>query len=306
MPALLDVENLSVGTRKRMLLCDVSLRVEEGEVWGIVGASGAGKSILARSISALLPRGVAVAEGRILYRGEDWLGMKETEKVSIRGSGIGYLVQNTSSGLDPVYTVEQQMTEALLSNGAADSRGDAVRISISWLKKVGLRDVSRVLSSYPHTLSGGMAQRVYLAMVFMLKPKLVIADEFSSGLDSTTEKKMMSLLLKVAENSGMIMITHNIFLLGGITDKTAVMNGGMIVESGPTEKILETPLHGYSQVLLKARHQEGRSLFRKLNGRADCRGCPFAERCGEPMEQCFTKIPDVREVDGRKVRCHRY
>ncbi len=306
MPVLLDVKNLFVKTWKRMLLCDVSLRVEEGEVWGIVGASGAGKSMLARSIAGLLPRNVTVAGGRILYRGIDWLGMKEFERVLVRGSGIGYLVQNTSSGLDPVYTVEQQMVETLLANRGAASYREAVQISAFWLEKVGLREVSRVLSSYPYSLSGGMAQRVYLAMVFMLKPKLVIADEFSNGLDSTTKKEMMSLLLKVAENSGMIMITHNIFLLSGITHRMAVMNGGIIVESGPTGKILETPLHGYSQVLLKARHHENSIEFRKPECQSDCCGCPFAERCSDVMERCFTELPDLRDVDGRKVRCHRY
>ena len=137
------------------------------------------------------------------------------------------------------------MVETLLANDCSVSREEAVDIAADWLEKVGLAPVGRVLSSYPHSLSGGMAQRVYLAMVFMLNPALVIADEFSSGLDSTTEKEMLGLLFQVAADSSLLMITHNILLLEGLTDKLAVMNGGVIVEAGATELILKKPLQGY-------------------------------------------------------------
>ncbi len=306
MAALLNVENLSVAAHGRQILHEISLDIEEGEYWGLVGASGAGKSMLARSIAGLLPRGVVVKDGRILYRGADWLKMKEAERQRVRGGGIGYLVQNTASGLDPVYTVEQQMVETLLANNCADSKEDAIEISASWLKKVGFSETQRILASYPHSLSGGMAQRVYLAMVFMLNPDLVIADEFSSGLDSTTEKEMLGLLFQVVGNSSLLMITHNILLLEGLTDKLAVMIGGMIVEAGKTEEILRMPLHGYSKALLSAGN-DGISIAPQILGVAeDVCCCPFFRRCDAPEKDCFDKLPPITDVEGRKVRCHRY
>lgn len=303
MSVLLKVENLSVAIQDRHILQDVSMEIEDGETWGLVGASGAGKSMLARSMIGLLPLGISVKEGRVLYRGMEWLKMKESARREVRGVGIGYLVQNTASGLDPVYTVQQQMVETLLANDCADSQAAAVDVAADWLEKVGLAPAGRILSSYPHSLSGGMAQRVYLAMVFMLNPALVIADEFSSGLDSTTEKEMLGLLFRVAANSSLLMITHNILLLEGLTDKLAVMNGGVIVEAGPTERILKKPLHPYSQVLLGA----GDYLDSIAVGAsaAFC-GCPFLSRCNSPVEECVSQLPQVREVEGRKVRCHRY
>lgn len=306
MPSLLRVENLSVGTPNRPVLRDISLEIKEGETWGFVGASGAGKSMLARAIAGLLPRGMSVRKGQILYRGEDWLKMKESARRRIRGRGIGFLVQNTASGLDPVYTVEQQMVETLLANSCADSKQDAIDISAAWLERVGFDRVRRILSSYPHALSGGMAQRVYLAMVFMLRPKLVIADEFSTGLDSTTEKDMMGLLFQVAEDSSLLMITHNILLLAGVTQKLAVMNGGFIVEEGPTEQILERPLHGYSEALLNAGKQIDSIQAVGLGVSENPIGCFFCQRCVRSEEICASRVPEIREVEGRKVRCHRY
>jgi len=151
-----------------------------------------------------------------------------------------------------------------------------------------------------------MAQRVYLAMVFMLRPKLVIADEFSTGLDSTTEKDMMGLLFQVAEDSSLLMITHNILLLAGVTEKLAVMNGGFIVEEGPTEKILERPLHGYSEALLSAGNRIDSVAVRGLGTSDNINGCVFCQRCVRSEEICASRVPEIREVEGRKVRCHRY
>ncbi|NOY23020.1 MAG: ABC transporter ATP-binding protein [Acidobacteria bacterium] len=306
MSALLKVENLSVTVQNRPILYDVSLEMEKGETWGLVGASGAGKSMLARSITGLLPRGISVTGGQILYNGLDWLKTKELVRRRIRGNGIGYLVQNTASGLDPVYTVQQQMVETLLANDCADSQEEAIEVSADWLGKVGFIEVRRILSSYPHSLSGGMVQRVYLAMVFMLNPELVIADEFSTGLDSTTEKEMLGLLFQVAEKSSLLMITHNILLLGGLTDKMAVMNGGVIVESGPTELILKKPLHAYSQALLGAGDNMDPIAVQEFGVSVVSCGCPFFSRCDSPWEECAAQLPHVREVEGRKVRCHRY
>jgi peptide/nickel transport system ATP-binding protein len=306
MPPLLQVRNLSVATQKRLILQDLSLEIEDGETWGLVGSSGAGKSILARSIAGLLPRGISVRNGHIFYRGTDWLKMNESERRRIRGNGIGFLVQNTASGLDPVYTVEQQMVETLLANDCADSKEEAIDISADWLRKVGFDRIQRILSSYPHSLSGGMAQRVYLAIVFMLKPKLVIADEFSTGLDSTSEKEMLGLLFQIAKGSSLLMITHNILLLDGLTEKLAVMNGGVIVEAGPTERILENPLHGYSQALLQAGGPRDSIVPRGLSTSESFCGCVFSKRCDHSQEECASQLPEIREVDGRKVRCHRY
>ncbi len=305
MSVLLKVENLSVAVQNKPVLYDVSLEMEKGETWGLVGASGAGKSMLARSITGLLPRGISVTGGRILYKGLDWLKTRESVRRRVRGNGIGYLVQNTASGLDPVYTVQQQMVETLLANNCADSQEEAIEVSAGWLGKVGFTEVRRILSSYPHFLSGGMAQRVYLAMVFMLNPELVIADEFSTGLDSTTTKEMLGLLFQVAKNSSLLMITHNILLLDGLTDKLAVMNGGVIVESGPTELILNKPLHAYSQTLLGAGNNIDPIVVRDGAPDVSC-GCPFSSRCDSPEKECAAQLPHVRELEGRKVRCHRY
>ncbi len=306
MPPLLQVENLSVETRFQPILRDVSLEIAKGETWGVVGASGAGKSMLARSITGLFPRGVLLKGGRVLYHGRDLLEMKESDRRRLRGTEIGFLVQNTASGLDPVYTVGRQMAETLIVNQQAESRAEALEKSADWLKKVGFSSPERILASYPHFLSGGMAQRVYLAMVFMLNPELVIADEFSTGMDATTEKEMLGLLFQAVGDSSLMMITHNILLLGGLTDKTAVMIGGVVVEAGPTKQVLEEPLHGYSQALLGMDTTVSSRDAGQLGMRDNCLGCPFANRCDDPPEECFSRLPEVKEIDGRRVRCHRY
>ncbi len=307
MATLLSVENLVVSVHGHEILRDVSLDVVSGETWGIVGASGAGKSMLARSIVALLPRGVSVKGGRVLYRGQDWLALKESERCRIRGNKIGFLVQNTASGLDPVYSVGAQMTETLIANGCAQSKDEAMKISADWLGRMGFSDVDRILSDYPHALSGGMAQRVYLAMVLMLNPELVIADEFSTGLDSTTEKEMLGLLFQVTEKSSLLLITHDIRLLAGLTDKLAVMIAGLVVEAGPTEKILLNPLHGYSEALLRPEWRSDPGLLTgKFTPSGGMTGCPFCHRCKDVRELCFSRVPEPREIDGRMVRCHRY
>ena len=306
MANLLTVENLFVSGRNGEILHDISLDIGQGEAWGIVGASGAGKSMLARAIVALLPRGIFVKSGRILYRGQDWLALKEAEKCRIRGNRIGFLVQNTASGLDPVYPVGAQMMETLLANNCARSIDDALDISSKWLGRMGFGQVERILSAYPHSLSGGMAQRVYLAMVLMLNPEIVIADEFSTGLDSATGKDMLSVLCQATAESALVMITHDIRLLDGLTDKLAVMIGGMIVEAGPTERILQNPLHGYSEALLHG----GYSTPISHGGGPACSGqisaCPFCNRCTDVRDACFSRIPEPREIDGRVLRCHRY
>ncbi len=252
---LLEIKNLSIsffdGKAEVKAVDDISLVIEEGETMAIVGESGSGKSVTALSLTRLIPSPPAKSLGGvILFRGHDVLKMNERELQDLRGGRIAYVFQEPSTSLNPVYTVRSQIAEAieLHRKDVADVDGEIVRL----LELVGIRDPQQRMRDYPHQLSGGMQQRVMIAMALACKPDLLVADEPTTALDVTIQAQIIDLLKDLKRKLGMaiLLITHNFAIIQGIAENVAVMYQGKIVEKGPAERILRNPEHPYTQALI--------------------------------------------------------
>jgi peptide/nickel transport system ATP-binding protein len=235
------------------ILRRVSLSVETGEVHGLVGESGAGKSTIAKAILGIVPAQVKITGGRILFEGRDLLALPANELRAILGRDITLVPQDPSTALNPSRRIDAQMTDGLrlkrgLSKKAARLRARAL------LAEVQIRDPERVLSSYPHQLSGGMRQRVLIAAAFALEPKLVIADEPTTALDVTVQKQILRLIRALQERHGtsVLFVSHDLGVVAQICDRVSVLYMGKVVEQGGTADILQNPQHPYTQALLAA------------------------------------------------------
>lgn len=265
----------------------------------VVGESGCGKSVLGQAILGILPSYVKTS-GEVNFMGHNLL---EALPENFYGGIMGVVPQNPSESLNPIRTVKKQMLDAL---GRTDEA--ALDLLIEKLAFFGLNDFERVLSSYPHELSGGMQQRVLCAMAFLKSPKWILADEPTKGLDEVTASVVYENLAKIkaAKNCGMIMITHDITLARTICDKAAVMYAGELLEYG--DEVFSSPKHPYTKAFVAALPENG---FVPLEGMApsprdNVSGCKFASRCSSCMQRCRTQRPDEYEVDGAKLRCFLY
>ena len=255
--SLLQVKGLNVAFRQEGRLnravSDVSFTVDRGETVALVGESGSGKSVTALSTVSLLPASAEVS-GSVLYDGQEMIGAKESELRKVRGNDISFIFQEPMTSLNPLHTIEKQLTESLeLHQGVT---GDAARGRVlELLRKVGIRDPEERLNAYPHELSGGQRQRVMIAMALANKPDILIADEPTTALDVTIQAQILELLaeLKAEENMGLLFITHDLGIVQRIADKVCVMKAGEIVEAGPTAEIFANPQHPYTRTLLNAR-----------------------------------------------------
>ncbi|MDY6989513.1 MAG: ABC transporter ATP-binding protein [Thermodesulfobacteriota bacterium] len=297
---------------------DVSFSLDDGEVVGIVGESGCGKSVTALSIMGLVPRPAGQIEaGSILFEGQDLLTLKEVEMRKIRGGKIAMIFQDPMTSLNPVYTIESQIAEAVrLHQGR--SRREAVRIAAQALSGVHIPDPERRLREHPHELSGGMRQRVMIAMALCCEPKLIIADEPTTALDVTIQAQIMDLMGKLQADHGMsiIMISHNLGVIAEMANRVLVMYAGQIVEKNSVQGLFEHPLHPYTKGLIASsagRETQGeRRRLRAIPGRVPNltelpRGCRFETRCEDCFDQCRLEAPDLMEVgEGRWVRCFKY
>jgi ABC-type dipeptide/oligopeptide/nickel transport system ATPase component len=254
-PPLLEVSNLNIGFSTEggitPAVRDVSFRLQRGETLAIVGESGSGKSVTALSITRLLSSPPAIYQGgHIRFDGVDLLALPEKELRAYRGGRIAYVFQEASTSLNPVYTIRSQMSEMLRLH-----RPDVQDLDteiIHWLEKVGITNPKERLKAYPHQLSGGMQQRVMIAMALSAQPDLLIADEPTTALDVTIQAQILAQLHKLEKELGMtmILITHNLAIIRGLAHQVAVMHHGSIVEHGPTEEVLQNPQHPYTKALL--------------------------------------------------------
>jgi len=303
-----------IGGQRRTIVAGLSLGVRAGEAVGIVGESGSGKTLTALSLIGLLPRGIT-AEGRVDYRGRDLLRLPERELRRLRGASISMILQDPFTILNPVLRCERQITESL--PGAArramsrtEQRAEAARR----LAEVGISD-RRVLSCYPHELSGGMRQRVAIAAALAAGPDVLIADEPSTALDVTTQRDLLALLdsLRVSRQMGLILITHDLRVAFSTCDRIYVMYAGVIVESGSAAGIEAEPLHPYTLGLLQSDPPVDRRLavLPTISGRVpspdEVAGtCPFMSRCAWAAPVCGTATPVLQAVaDGRESACVR-
>jgi ABC-type dipeptide/oligopeptide/nickel transport system ATPase component len=266
--SVLSLKNLRVTFQKRgsppfEAVKGISLSLSKGESLAIVGESGSGKSVTALSLAKLLPSPPAVITAdEMTLGGHAVQGMSEREMQSIRGREIAYVFQEPSTSLNPVLTIRTQLAEMLRLHRPDVSDLDAE--IISWLDKVGIVDPAKRLKAYPHELSGGMQQRVMIAMALCAKPKLLVADEPTTALDVTIQKQIMELLGSLRRELGMslILITHNFGIIREVADRVAVMFRGAIVEEGPVNQVLSSPQHPYTQALIACVPRMGAGLKR--------------------------------------------
>lgn len=293
---------------------DVSITIDEGETLALVGESGCGKSMTAYSILRLVSQPGRVVAGTISMDGRDLLSLSEDEIRSLRGDRIGMIFQEPMTSLNPVFRIGDQITEGVVAHGKI-TPGAAKDTAVQLLSQVGIPSPEQRIRAYPHELSGGMRQRVMIAMAIACNPRLLIADEPTTALDVTIQAQIMDLLdsLKEKNSMGMLLITHDMGLVAEHSHRTAVMYAGRIVEEGSTTDILATPLHPYTKGLLDSlpqRNKPGTSL-KTIPGNlpglnAELHGCTFCDRCPDCIDQCRAELPPLRTVsDSHKVRCWR-
>ena len=316
MPHLLEVKNLTTafsGDYGRTVSVDhVSFHVDPGEVVCIVGESGCGKSVTSLSIMGLLRRGGAVIDGSVLFDGKDILSMTEKQLDEIRGDQMTMIFQDPLTSLNPVFTVGSQIVESIrihMHLPKADARKRAVEL----LQKVGMPDAENVMKKYPHTLSGGMRQRVMIAMALSCNPRLLIADEPTTALDVTIQAQIMKLLGELQQETqmSMILITHDIGLVANTADRVIVMYAGQIIEEAPVEELFRNPKHPYTRALLDTvptiRDDENRKLT-AIPGMVpesydDIKGCRFADRCPYRKPVCDNPQENYAFGTDHRARC---
>jgi len=296
---------------------DVSLDVYEDEILGIVGESGSGKTVTAQSIMQLIPEPSGkIVNGEIFYKGEDVLKKHGEELRKIRGKEIAYIFQETYTSLNPVLTVEEQICE-VISTHLDKSYNEAVQIAVDLLVSMGIKDAKERIKDYPHQFSGGMRQRIALAMALSANPSLLIADEPTTMLDVTIQKQILDLLLSLKKNkrlTSVIFITHNLGLVAHYCDRVAVMYAGKIQEVSSVSEIMKSTLHPYTKGLLYASAfvKDKDNKVYAIPGSTPSlkelpKGCKFCNRCTETTDKCFIDEPDLIEIKPNHfVRCHLY
>jgi len=291
----------------------VDFTIHDNEVVGLVGETGSGKSVTAKSIMRLIDSPGKIMEGEVLFNGVDLLKLNEAEMRRIRGNEITMIFQDPVIALNPVLNIEIQMVEAIETNLGYD-RKEAKAEALDLLRRVGLPDLESLLKRYPHELSGGMAQRVFIAMSIAARPKLLIADEPTSSLDVTIQSQILGLLrhlMEIDSINAVLFITHDLGVAAELCDKIAVMYGGRIMEFGKKEEIFEDPRHPYTRGLLKAVPKPGfyGELFTIPGEVPDLvtppPGCVFHPRCLERLSVCDKEEPETKEVsETHFVSCH--
>jgi oligopeptide/dipeptide ABC transporter ATP-binding protein len=317
---LLSIRNLSVRffTYQGVVraLEGIDLTIRRGEILGLVGETGCGKSVLARSILRLIPDPPGrITQGEIRFKGEDILRVNGKRLREIRGNEISMIFQEPMSSLNPVFTIGNQMAEVITLHQRV-KRDRARAICLEMLSQVKMPDPDRVLSKYPHELSGGMKQRAMIAMELSCRPALLIADEPTTALDVTVQGQVLTILDDLVRRIGasVLFISHDLGVIAQLCDRVSVMYAGRIVETAPVEALFARPRHPYTVGLLQAipsMHEERDSLMtipgvvpRLIDPPP---GCRFAPRCGKRFEPCDRVVPPLLEVEpGHAVACHLY
>jgi oligopeptide/dipeptide ABC transporter ATP-binding protein len=308
-PPLLEVQDLSVSFANSRAVDGISFLVEEGETLGLVGESGCGKSTTALALMRLLRD--ASLTGRAWLDGVDLIRLGEAEMRAMRGSQVGMIFQDPATALHPMVRVGEQVAEVLDAHLAL-SRAETRARTVELFRKVGIAAPEQRIRAFPHELSGGMCQRVVIAMAIACGPRLLLADEPTTALDVTVQAQILDLLRGIASQSraGMVLITHDLGVVAGMADRVAVMYAGRIVESGPTDQIFARPLHPYTAGLLASIPQLDSgwdepvpTIPGSVQNRSAGSGCPFAPRCPLASMECRTAPPFLPKDGGRMVAC---
>lgn len=313
--ALLEVRNISIRipTEDGTLLAarNISFDVQAGSLFGIAGESGSGKSVLTQALMGLLPG--AEIEGECLFQGRDLLRMSEPERRALRGRDIGMVFQDPLSSLHPFYTIGQQITETIHVHEKVSSNGARSRAA-AMLERVGIHDATARLDDYPHQFSGGMRQRVMIAMALVLRPALIIADEPTTALDVTVQAQIIALLDEMRRELGItvVMITHDLGLLNSVADEAMILYAGNRMELGPAASVFRQPAHPYTFGLLRSSPAAASAQedLTSIPGRPPSllsrpAGCVFAPRCPQAVDLCRSTRPALRRYpDGSEALCH--
>ena len=292
----------------------VDFILRKGETLGIVGESGCGKSVTSMSILHLLPPKGRIVDGTIRFKGRDITHLPPAEMAKLRGKEIAMIFQEPMTSLNPVYTVGYQISEMILRHEKV-SKKEARARAIEMLRLVNIPAPEKRIDEYPHELSGGMRQRVMIAMALSCNPELLIADEPTTALDVTIQAQILELMrtLKQTLNTSIMMITHDLGVVAEMSDYVLVMYAGMVMEYSDVRSLFADSLHPYTQGLLKAlpRMGESQEKLYVIDGVVPSlyelpTGCRFWPRCAYATERCKHEIPALYEVEGRKVRCFRY
>ena len=286
----------------------VSLDIDAGEVVGLVGESGCGKSTLGRGILGLLPEG-AVSDGEVIYAGRNLVGMPPKELRRLRGPDLGLIFQEPMTRLNPLMRIEDHFRETLEQHESSLDDREVRRRSLETLGKMGIPPTR--FRQYPHEFSGGMRQRIMIALALVLRPKLLIADEPTTSLDVIVEAQILSILADLRRNFGtaLLLITHNLGIVAESCDRVAVMYAGQIVEEGPAYDVFVEPAHPYTRELLRSTISLDTEELHSIPGAPPNlidppRGCRFHPRCPDAMQVCAAKNPiEQHPADGRRVLC---
>ncbi|MEI4832392.1 ABC transporter ATP-binding protein [Bacillus sp. FJAT-53711] len=293
----------------------VSFSVREGETVCVVGESGCGKSVTALSIMGLIADSGEVVDGDILFENRSLLEMDEKEIRKLRGNEMAMIFQEPMTSLNPVFTVGEQLVEALMEHEII-SKKEAYKRAIKLIRKVGIARADEIVHSYPHQLSGGMLQRIMIAIALSCNPKLLIADEPTTALDVTIQAQILDLLRQVKGefNTSILLITHDLGVVAEMADYVVVMYGGKVIEEAPVLELFKNPKHPYTQGLLKSKPVMGQRKDRlysipgqvpNLVGLGEF--CYFSDRCEHCMEICQTQTPQLQGHEGtHKVACWLY
>lgn len=311
---LLEVADLRTEFRTPVgiahVLNDVSFTVNYGEILGVVGESGCGKSVTVRSVLGLVRPPGKIVGGTAVFQERDLVGMRPRDLRAIRGKNIGFIAQNPFSSLNPVMRISKQFENVLKAHEKEKAK-HSYELARAALVDVGIAGPERVLDGYAHQLSGGTAQRVVIAMSMLLNPALVIADEPTTGLDLTVQRQILDLVRKLVRehNRSMMLVTHDLGVVAHYCDRVVVMYAGKIVEEGDVAAVMRAPKHPYTRALLDAIPRPGRPLVH-LQGRLPDlveypSGCPFSSRCVHAFEPCAREWPTVQVAHaGQRFWCH--
>lgn len=318
---LLEIQNLKTvfSTERGVIRAvdGVSLTLGAGETLGVVGESGCGKTMLALSIMRLIPANGQIAGGRVLFNGQDLLTLPEETMREKRGRDIAMIFQEPMTSLNPVLRIGEQIAEAIRLHQHVPDR-EAQALSVKLLGEVGIPEPERRVKDYPHQLSGGMRQRVMIAMAMSCRPRLLLADEPTTALDVTIQAQILNLIsgLKEKNNMAVILITHDLGVVAEAAQKVAVMYAGKIVETAEVEKLFARPLHPYTRGLIESRpsgcvdaQSAGEAYLKTIPGAVPSlyalpSGCRFSERCALVEEACRVREPELMEIEeGHFVAC---
>lgn len=315
---ILEIENLSTAFlfsgKPVAVTKDITFNVRRGEILGIVGESGSGKSVTAKTVMRLLPSPPSsVLSGSIILDGEDVLSLSERQMQNLRGNAMSMIFQEPMTALNPVYTCGNQIMEAVRKHQKLNKK-EAAQVALEMLKLVGIPMPEQRMKAYPHELSGGMRQRVMIAMALSCKPKLLIADEPTTALDPTIQEQILELIreLHQRENMSVMYITHDLGVIAETCHRVVVMYAGMIQEIAEVHDLFHRPLHPYTMGLMKAMPKLGDKKERLYDIKGVVphitnmpAGCRFAPRCPHATERCHAECPKIVDAgNGHMVRCH--